>query len=175
MQTKVAPGAASVKTSTRSDTSPGESISLLRRASRCVPRSSSGLPLRTAGAVPAHFPSTSVRSAMLRSTILPCLKNPASSEATRSLGSSCFSRCASTQPPGRISQCVLSRRSCSALSELLRAAMTPRIPEEPLHGFHAALAHALVTGTPMTIAEEERPDRAWRGGARSVSWSMCRT
>ena len=41
MQTKTAPGAASVKTSTRSDASPGKSISLPRHASQRVPWSRS--------------------------------------------------------------------------------------------------------------------------------------
>ena len=73
------------------------------RASSCAPRRSD-LPLRAAGTAPVHFPSTSVRNASLRSSILPCSRHPAGSEATRSRNSSSFSRRASTQAPSRISR-----------------------------------------------------------------------
>ena len=86
------------------------------------------LPLAAAGAAPGHFPSTSVRSALLRSAVLPWSRNPATSEAVRSWRASSFLRCASTQAPSRISRRVRSRRACSALFEPLHAIMTPPCP-----------------------------------------------
>ena len=131
------------------------------------------LSLRAAKAAPAHFPSMSVRSASLCSTILPCSRSPASSEATRSRSSSSLSRRASTQIPKQ-DQPV--RPFAPDLFRTFRAeargqdAPVPRVPEEPLHGFHVALVHAPVAGTAKTVAGQERPRHAWRDGARSVSW-----